>query len=29
MKVAPFLISFAKAVTPLLPGLLERVKGMI
>lgn len=28
-KVAPFLISFAKAVTPLLPGLLERVKGMI
>ena len=28
-KVAPFLISFAKAVTPLLPGLLDRVKGMI
>ena len=28
-KIAPFLISFTKAVTPLLPGLLERVKGMI
>ena len=28
-KVAPFLISFAKAVTPLLPGLLDRVKGRI
>lgn len=28
-KVAPFLISFAKAVTPLLPGLLNRVKGVI
>lgn len=28
-KVAPFLTSFAKAVTPLLPGLLERVKGVM
>ena len=28
-KVAPFLMSFAKAVTPLLPGLLERVKGVM
>lgn len=28
-KVAPFLVGFAKAVTPLLPGLLERVKGMM
>lgn len=28
-KVAPFLISFTKAVTPLLPGLLERVKWVI
>ncbi len=28
-KVAPFLTSFAKAITPLLPGLLEKVKGMI
>jgi len=28
-KVAPFLISFAKVITPLLPGLLDRVKGMI
>lgn len=28
-KVAPFLIGFAKAVMPLLPGLLDRVKGMI
>lgn len=28
-KIAPFLISFAKAVTSLLPGVLERVKGMI
>ncbi len=28
-KVAPFLISFAKAITPLLPGLLDRVKGMM
>lgn len=28
-KVAPFLISFARAVTPLLPGLLERIKGVM
>ena len=28
-KVAPFLIGFAKAIMPLLPGLLERVKGVM
>jgi len=28
-KVAPFLISYTQAVMPLLPGLLNRVKGMI
>ncbi|MDP2708581.1 MAG: CvpA family protein [bacterium] len=28
-QVAPFLISFTQAVTPLLPGLLDRVKGMM
>lgn len=28
-KVAPFLISFAQAITPLLPGLLDRVKGVM
>ena len=28
-KVALFLIGFAKTIAPLLPGLLDRVKGMI
>jgi len=28
-KVAPFLIGFAKAIMPLLPGLLNRTKGII
>ena len=28
-KVAPFLIGFAQAITPLLPGLLDKVKGMM
>jgi membrane protein required for colicin V production len=28
-KVAPFLISYTKVIMPLLPGLLDRVKGMI
>lgn len=28
-RVAPFLISFTKAITPLLPGLLDRAKGMM
>ena len=28
-KVAPFLIGFAKAITPLLPGLLDRVRGLM
>ncbi|MBI4779143.1 CvpA family protein [Candidatus Falkowbacteria bacterium] len=28
-KVAPFLISYTKIIVPLLPGLLDRVKGMI
>lgn len=28
-KVAPFLISYAQAIMPLLPGLFNRVKGMI
>jgi len=28
-KVTLFLISFAKTIAPLLPGLLDRVKGMI
>jgi len=28
-RVAPFLTSFTQAIMPLLPGLLNRVKGMI
>ncbi|MEI6597291.1 MAG: CvpA family protein [bacterium] len=28
-KIAPFLINYTQAITPLLPGLLDRVKGMI
>ena len=28
-KVAPFLTGFAKAITPLLPGLLDRVRGVM
>ena len=28
-KVAPFLIGYTKAIVPLLPGLLSRIKGMI
>lgn len=29
LKVAPFLISYAKIIMPLLPGLLDRIKGMM
>lgn len=28
-KVAPFLVNYTQAIMPLLPGLLNRVKGMI
>ena len=28
-KVAPFLISYTKAIAPLLPGLLARIKGIM
>lgn len=28
-KVAPFLVGFAKSVTPFLPGLLDKIKEMI
>lgn len=28
-QVAPFLIKFAKVVMPLLPGLLDRIKGLV
>lgn len=28
-KVAPFLVSYTQTIMPLLPGLLNRVKGMI
>jgi len=28
-KIAPFLISYTQVIMPLLPGLLNRVKGMI
>ena len=28
-KVAPFLMSYTQAIMPLLPGLLDRVKGLI
>jgi len=27
-QVAPFLIKFAKAIMPMLPGVLERIKGL-
>ncbi len=29
LKVAPFLINYAKVIMPLLPGLLDRIKGMM
>jgi len=28
-KVAPFLISFTQAIMPLLPGLLNKIKGLV
>lgn len=28
-RVAPFLINYAKAVAPLLPGLLEKIRGVV
>jgi hypothetical protein len=28
-QVAPFLIKFTKAVLPLLPGLLNKIKGLV